>query len=400
MLVSVDDGGRATARRGQPRPAGHRRLPLRQGLQLPRPASTPRTGCCIRWSATGAKGSGEFRRATWDEALDRVAGRAAGRDRRARRRGDPALQLQGHDGAAPGRPDERAGDERAGRHRARAHDLRDRRASTGVAATHGISPEVDPERWPLARYVLLWGWNPMSTAPHLWRLLLEARRNGARLVVVDPYRSRTARVADEHLQPLPGTDAALALGMMRAVVDAGLADEEWCRAHTTGLRRAARAAGGVPGGALRARRAACAAETIARDRAASSPRPSPALLRLGVGAQRHKGAPAGVPHDRLPARAHRRLAPRGRRLLLHPHRHRGRAVRARRSARGPAARADVRSINMSQLGRRAHRPRARPAGEGARVLELQSRRRSRRSRAGCWRGCAARTCSPWCSSSS
>ena len=74
----------------------------------------------------------------------------------------------------------------------------------------------------------------MSTAPHLWRLLLEARRNGARLVVIDPFRSRTARVADEHVTPLPGTDAALALGMMRAVVDAGLADEEWCRAHTTG----------------------------------------------------------------------------------------------------------------------------------------------------------------------
>ena len=82
----------------------------------------------------------------------------------------------------------------------------------GVAATHGISPEVDPELWPLARYVLLWGWNPMSTAPHLWRLILEARRNGARMVVVDPFRSRTARVADEHLSPLPGTDAALALG--------------------------------------------------------------------------------------------------------------------------------------------------------------------------------------------
>ncbi len=57
----------------------------------------------------------------------------------------------------------------------------------------------------------------MSTAPHLWRMLLEARRAGARLVVVDPFRSRTARVADEHLRPLPGTDAALALGMMRAV---------------------------------------------------------------------------------------------------------------------------------------------------------------------------------------
>ena len=75
----------------------------------------------------------------------------------------------------------------------------------------------------------------MSTAPHLWRLMLAARRAGARLVVVDPYRSRTARVADEHIRPLPGTDAALALGMMRAIVDAGLADAEWCHEHALGF---------------------------------------------------------------------------------------------------------------------------------------------------------------------
>ena len=98
-----------------------------------------------------------------------------------------------------------------------------------MEVTHGVSPEVDPDRRPKARYVLCWGWNPMSTAPHLWRRLLDARRAGARLVVVDPFRSRTARVADEHLRPRPGTDAALALGMMRAVVDAGLQDEAWCR---------------------------------------------------------------------------------------------------------------------------------------------------------------------------
>ena len=95
-----------------------------------------------------------------------------------------------------------------------------------------------------ARTIVVWGWNPLSTAPHLWRLLLEAGRRGARLIVVDPFRSRTARVADVHLRPLPGTDAALALGVMRALLDAGLADEEWCRAHARRLRRARRAAAG------------------------------------------------------------------------------------------------------------------------------------------------------------
>jgi anaerobic selenocysteine-containing dehydrogenase len=160
----------------------------------------------------------------------------------------------------------------------------------GIAQAHGISPEVDPEEWPNARYVLIWGWNPLSTAPHLWRKLLDARKNGARLVVVDPFRSRTARVADEHLRPLPGTDAALAIGMMRAVVDAGLHDEDWCRAHTDGYDE-------LLAELERTTVAECAeqcgvdADSIVRvAREFASTRP--ALLRLGVGAQRHAGAPA------------------------------------------------------------------------------------------------------------
>ena len=160
----------------------------------------------------------------------------------------------------------------------------------GIAQAHGISPEVDPEEWPNARYVLIWGWNPLSTAPHLWRKLLDARKNGARLVVVDPFRSRTARVADEHLRPLPGTDAALAIGMMRAVVDAGLHDEDWCRAHTDGYDE-------LLAELERTTVAECAEQCgvdadsivrVARDFASTRP----ALLRLGVGAQRHAGAPA------------------------------------------------------------------------------------------------------------
>jgi anaerobic selenocysteine-containing dehydrogenase len=160
---------------------------------------------------------------------------------------------------------------------------------TGTLMTHGISPEVDPEEWPNARHVIVWGWNPLSTAPHLWRKLLDARAAGARLVVVDPFRSRTAKVADEHLRPLPGTDAALAIGMMRAIVDAGLQDEDWCRAHADGydelLAELARnsvedcaAICGVPADDI---------ARVAREFATTKP----ALLRLGVGAQRHMGAP-------------------------------------------------------------------------------------------------------------
>lgn len=160
----------------------------------------------------------------------------------------------------------------------------------GTAMTHGISPEVDPEEWPHARYLLVWGWNPLSTAPHLWRKLLDARAAGARLVVVDPFRSRTARVADEHLSPLPGTDAALAIGMMRAVVDEGLHDDDWCRAHTHGYEELLTTLRCYPVEHW-ARECGVPAADVARvGREFASTRP--ALLRLGVGAQRHMGAPA------------------------------------------------------------------------------------------------------------
>ena len=139
-----------------------------------------------------------------------------------------------------------------------------------------------------ARTIVVWGWNPLSTAPHLWRLILEARRRGARLIVVDPFRSRTARVADVHLRPLPGSDGALALGVMRALLDAGLADEEWCRAHALGydelVARSRRDRRRSAGAVRRPGRRHARARTGARQ-------DQPSLIRLGVGAQRHAGAP-------------------------------------------------------------------------------------------------------------
>ena len=232
---------------------------------------------------------GRFRRASWDEALERVA--------------DELLRVREEFGGESILPYSYMGTQgliQANTMSARVMNALGASALerticatagiTGVVAAHGVSPEVDPEEWPHARYLLIWGWNPMSTAPHLWRKLLDARKAGARLIVVDPFRSRTARIADEHLRPLPGTDGALAIGMMRAVVDAGLHDEEWCRAHTDGYDE------------LLSRLAehdvehwaeicGVEAETIARvGREFAQIRP--ALVRLGVGAQRHMGAPS------------------------------------------------------------------------------------------------------------
>jgi anaerobic selenocysteine-containing dehydrogenase len=235
------------------------------------------------------RADGGFRRVTWDEALDRVA---EGIQRARDEFGGESILPYSYMGSQ-GLIQSRTMGDRVMNALGASNLERTICASAGVAGVgqaHGVSPEVDPEEWPNARFLLIWGWNPMSTAPHLWGKLLGARRNGARLVVVDPFRSRTARLADEHLRPLPGTDAALAIGMMRAIVDAGLHDEEWCRAHTDGYDELLEEVGRTT---VEECAAACGidADTIARvGRDFAGTRP--ALLRLGVGAQRHAGAPA------------------------------------------------------------------------------------------------------------
>jgi anaerobic selenocysteine-containing dehydrogenase len=293
------------------------------------------------------RGRAGFRRATWDEALDRVA---TGLTRAREQFGGESIlpySYMGTQGLIQG-------DVMSARvMNALGASALERTicATAGIAGTvsaHGLSPEVDPEQWPHARYLLVWGWNPLSTAPHLWRKLLDARKAGAKLVVVDPFRSRTARLADEHLRPLPGTDAALGIGMMRAVLDAGLHDDAWCRAHTEGYDELLADLAEHP---VEHWAAVCGvdAQTIARvGREFASTRP--ALLRLGVGAQRHLGAPAAYSTlASLPA-------------LTGAWRDRGggcsyipTATAAAVSA-GPLQREDlrpgpVRTINMSQLGR-------------------------------------------------
>lgn len=237
---------------------------------------------------TGAKGSGALAETSWDEALDLAATGIRS-----------AIERHGPEAVLPysyyGTQGVLQSDTMSARvmNALGASELeRTICASAGIGGTlltNGLTPEVDPEEWPNARYLLLWGWNPMSTAPHLWRLLLEARRAGARLVVVDPYRSRTARVADEHVAPLPGTDGALALGMMRAIVDAGLSDDAWCQAYAVGYDELVERLADYP--VERCAEICDVAVATVRRLGEEFASTQPSLLRLGVGAQRHLGAP-------------------------------------------------------------------------------------------------------------
>jgi anaerobic selenocysteine-containing dehydrogenase len=289
---------------------------------------------------------GAFRRASWDEALDRVA---AGLTRAREEFGGESIlpySYMGTQGLIQGNTMSARVMNALG-----ASELERTICATagftGTEMTHGVSPEVDPEEWPHARYLLVWGWNPLSTAPHLWRKLLDARAAGARLVVVDPFRSRTARVADEHLSPLPGTDAALAIGLMRAIVDAGLHDEEWCRAYADGYDELLSAVHRYPveHWARQCGVPASDVERVGREFASTRP----ALLRLGVGAQRHMGAPmAYATIASLPALTGA-WRDRGGGCSYLP-RATASAVSSRPLRRDDLRPGPVRTINMSQLG--------------------------------------------------
>jgi len=85
-----------------------------------------------------------------------------------------------------------------------------------------------------SKLIIIWGHNPVSTAPHFMPFLREAQRNGTKVVVIDPRQTRTAKGADWHLAPFPGTDGALALGVAHVLVSEGLHDEGWLVTHTVG----------------------------------------------------------------------------------------------------------------------------------------------------------------------
>ncbi len=110
-------------------------------------------------------------------------------------------------------------------------------SSTGYLMTVGPTGGVDPESFVHSRYIIIWGLNTLSTNLHQWPLYLEARAKGAKIVVIDPQRSRTAKEADWHVRPRVGTDAALALGLMNVIINEGLVDQDYIDRYTHGYEQ-------------------------------------------------------------------------------------------------------------------------------------------------------------------
>lgn len=181
----------------------------------------------------GAKGEGRFERVSWSEALDEIAARL---QKISAEFGPEAVlpySYAGTMGLLNG-----SGMDRRFFHRLGASRL-DRTicASTGTAAlnlTLGARMGTEPEQFVHSRCILIWGGNILATNVHLWPFIVEARRAGAKLYVIDPLPTKTARLADVHLAVNPGSDAALALGMMHVLFRDGLADIDYLRRYCSG----------------------------------------------------------------------------------------------------------------------------------------------------------------------
>ncbi len=242
---------------------------------------------------TGPKGSSEFTRISWDEALDTIALRF--RDVIAEHGGEAIWPYVG-----TGNMGLIQGIYNAGRRLwnvlgASRHVVTVCTISGGFGTGYTLGDNrvgMDPETFRFSKLILLWGANVLSTHHHLWRPILEARKNGATVVAIDPIRTRTAAACDWHLAPMPGTDAALALGLLNVVLNEQREDTEFIEKHTVGWEafrqrilefppsRAAEITGLPTESILEL------GKRIAETR--------PTCIRIGIGIQRHGGGGMAV----------------------------------------------------------------------------------------------------------
>lgn len=231
VLVQVEDG-RATKLRGNPEhPVTRGFLCAKVTKYLEREYSPERL--LYPMKRVGAKGEGKFARISWDEALDTIAGRLQSV---CSEFGSEAILPYSYAGSM-GLLNANGMDRRFF-HRIGASRL-DRTicataGSVGLVKTQGFRYGVDPEDFIHSRLIIAWAANILSTNVHLWPFIVEARRNGAKLIVIDPHRNRTAQLADQHLFINPGSDKALALGLMHVIFREGLEDADYLNRYSEG----------------------------------------------------------------------------------------------------------------------------------------------------------------------
>jgi anaerobic selenocysteine-containing dehydrogenase len=283
MLVTVEDGV-AVKIQGDPS------MPFTQGTLCTKVAHyLERTYAPDRllhpMRRVGPKGSGRFERISWDQALDEIAARL-----KALAAEDPQTILPLNYAGTMGMVQYSSMDRRFF-HRLGASILDRTLCSSagkaGIKATLGGSVGMDPERFDESRLILLWGANPVVSNLHLWSRVQEAKRRGAKVIAIDPYLSLSAEKCTQHVALLPGTDGALALGMMQVLIAENLIDRDYIARHTLGFEQLAeRVRQYTP--EWTARTCGLRVEEVvqlARDYGTTKP----AAIRLNYGMQRHAG---------------------------------------------------------------------------------------------------------------
>ena len=242
---------------------------------------------------TGPKGSGEFTRVSWDEALKRIT---AGLSDTIAKHGSEAIWpyvgsgnmglIQGIYGAGR-RLWNVLGTSR--------HVVTVCTIAGGFGTGYTLGDNrvgMDPETLRFSKLVVLWGANVLSTHPHLWRPILEARKNGASIVSIDPIRTRTAAASDWHLAPMPGTDAALALSLLHVVLAAGSEDREFIGEHTVGWEAFRQRILEFPPNRAAAITGLPEESIVDLGKRLAETRPTG--IRIGIGIQRHGGGGMAV----------------------------------------------------------------------------------------------------------
>jgi anaerobic selenocysteine-containing dehydrogenase len=236
--------------------------------------------------ATRADAAHAWRRISWDEALDEICTRFRSIIGEFGSEAILPYSFGGTLGAVNG-----AAMDRRFFHRLGASQL-DRTicsmaGETGLQSVLGVKLGTEPEQFAHSRYIIAWAANIHGNNVHLWPFIAEARRKGAKLVVIDPYRTRTAACADWYLPINPGTDAALALGMMHVIIGENLHDADYVSKYTVGFEELREKVKQYPP-ELVAHWTGISADDIrklARDYATIRP----SVIRLNYGVQRSEG---------------------------------------------------------------------------------------------------------------
>lgn len=283
LETHVDESGRAISVRGRAdHPITRGWLCAKVNRYLERVYHPERLLYPLR--RVGPKGSGTFERISWEEALSEIADRwRAISDRHGAQTILP-YSYAGTLGLVQGAVAAERFWNRLGASQLE-RTICGAAAEEAVVLTVGGRLAPSPDTLTRSKLILIWGSNPASTAPHLMPFLREAQRNGTQVIVIDPIRTLTARSANQHIQPFPGTDAALALGMMHVMVKEDLHKPDWLAAHTVGWEALLKRVIEFPPERA-ARITGLATETIL-DLARTYATSTPALLRVTDGINRH-----------------------------------------------------------------------------------------------------------------